>query len=122
MRHLRTTIIFACLILLALLAGSCSMFRSAPPQPSLPPILSQDELIRPYVKLGRIQVTREVYGVLDSRLTPEVQEWGFTAIRSEAAKMHADAVILPEVTGHSVTYLVMPTTEYRASGVAIRFK
>jgi hypothetical protein len=121
MPQLRTVLVLSCLLFLMLLMSGCSLF-SAAVTPDLPPILSQDELIRPYVKLGRIQVTREVYGILDTNLTPEVREWGFTAVRAEAAKMGADAVILPEVTGHSVTYLVMPTTEYRASGIAIRFK
>jgi len=121
MHQLRTGMFLVCLMILTLLAGSCSMISSAPPH-ALPPILTQDELIRPYVKIGRILITREVYGILDTNLTPEVREWGFTAVRTEAAKMGADAVILPEVTGHSVTYLVMPTTEYSASGIAIRFK
>ena len=105
MHHFRTTLVLVCLMLLTLLTSSCSMYSSAPP-PDLPPILSQDELIRPYVKLGRIQVTREVYGIVDINLTPELREWGFTAVRAEAAKMGADAVILPEVTGNSITYLV----------------
>jgi hypothetical protein len=121
MHQLRTGMFLVCLMLLTLLAGGCSMFSSAP-TPDLPPILSQDELIRPYVKLGRIQVTREVYGIVDTKLSSEIREWGYTAIRTEAAKMGADAVILPEVSGHSVTYLVMPTTEYSASGIAIKFK
>ena len=64
---------------------------------------------------------REVYGS-DYIAAPAIKEWGFAAIRLEAAKMGADAVILPEVTGHSVTFMVLPSTEYRASGVAIRFK
>ena len=121
MNQLRITPVLVCLLLLTLLTSSCSMFQSVPPH-NLPPILSQDELIRPYVKLGRIEITREVYGIVDYALTPEIREWGYSAIRAEAAKMGADAVILPEVSGHTVTYLVMPTTEYHASGVAIRFK
>jgi hypothetical protein len=93
-----------------------------PPIHELPPILAQDELIRTYTKVGRIQVSREVYGIADYQLTPDIREWGFNAVREEAAKMDADAVILPEVTGHTTTYLVMPTTEYRATGIAIKFK
>jgi uncharacterized protein YbjQ (UPF0145 family) len=88
----------------------------------LPPIIAQDELARPYEKLGRVQASRQVYGIIDYQLTPDIRDWGLTAIREEAAKMGADAVILPEVTGHTDTYLVMPTTEYRATGVAIKFK
>lgn len=113
----------ACLLFLAMfIVGCASMTPNIPVVHELPPILSQDELIRPYVKIGRIQVTREVYGIIDPQLTPQIHEWGYTAIREEAAKMSADAVILPEVTGRSVTYLVIPSTEYRATGVAIKFK
>lgn len=104
---------------LMLLLASCS---TLPPTREPPPILAQDEIMRTYVKLGRIQVSREVYGIVDYQLTPDIREWGYSAIREEAAKMGADAVILPEVTGHTTTYLVMPTTEYRATGVAIKFK
>jgi hypothetical protein len=55
-------------------------------------------------------------------MPPDIREWGLRVIREEAAKMDADAVILPEVTGHSTTLLVLPTTEYRATGIAIKFK
>jgi len=117
-RYLRTIIP---LLLLALFTGACSMTKPVPVR-ELPPILSQDELIRPYVKLGRIQVTREVYGIADNVLTPNIREWGQNVVREEAAKMGADAVMLPEVTGHTTTYLVIPSTEYRATGIAIKFK
>lgn len=111
------------MLLLALSTAGCASLSaniSAPRE--LPPILSQDELIQPYTKIGRIQITREVYGIIDPLMSPDIREWGLSAIRSEAAKMGADAIILPEVTGRSITYLVIPTTEYRATGVAIRFK
>jgi uncharacterized protein YbjQ (UPF0145 family) len=104
---------------LLLLITSCSTLT---PTRELPPILTQDEVFRSHVKIGRIQVTREVYGIADYQLTPDIREWGLTAIRAEAAKIGADAVILPEVSGHTSTYLLMPTTEYRATGVAIKFK
>ena len=87
----------------------------------LPPLLSQDELIRPYVKLGRIQVTRETYGS-DYSLTPDIRAWGVAAVRHEAEKMGADAVMLLEVDGRTTVYGVIPSTEYRASGIAIKFK
>jgi uncharacterized protein YbjQ (UPF0145 family) len=107
------------LSILMLLITACSALQ---PSRDLPPILSQDEIIRTYTTLGRVQATREVYGIVDYQLAPNIREWGLNAIREEAAKMNADAVILPEVTGHTITYLVMPTTEYRATGVAIKFK
>lgn len=123
MNKSRYPLIVACLLTTLLLMGGCASLTSQNTVPrELPPILAQDELIRPYAKIGRVQVTREVYGIVDPLMTPDIYEWGYTAIRTEAAKMGADAVILPEVTGRSITYLVLPTTEYRATGVAIRFK
>lgn len=85
------------------------------------PILSQDELTRPYTKLGRIRITREVFGA-DYSLSPDIMAWGFSAVREEAGKMGADAIILPEVSGGTTLYGVMPSTEYRATGFAIKFK
>jgi len=111
------------LLLLALIASGCSMAYF--PGSRLPPILSQDELIRPYEKLGRIQITREVY-LADLALSGDMRAWGINALRYEAGKMNADAVILPEVTGHTTTpsalLSALPVAEYRATGVAIRFK
>jgi len=85
------------------------------------PVLAQDELIRPYIKLGRIQVTREVFGS-DYSLTPDIKAWGLAALQQEAEKMGADAVMLPEVTGRSSSNGIVPTTEYRATAFAIKFK
>ena len=108
-----------CLILLSLLC-SCAWLTPASTA-DLPPILAQDELIRPYVNLGRIQITREVFGS-DYTLTTDIRTWGYTAIRQEAAKIGADAVVLPEITGRTNTYAIIPSTEFRATGVAIKFK
>lgn len=109
-------------MLMSILAG-CAAFSPYLEQdnPNLPPILAQDEVIRAYVKLGRIQITREVY-MSDAMATPDIREWGFSAIRREAAKMGADAVIFPEVTGGQTMAIILPSTEYRASGIAIKFK
>jgi len=113
-------LLFSMLCIWVLLCG-CSALRPTAIG-NLPPILAQDELIRPYEKLGRIIITREVY-LVDYAITASVQEWGYTAVREEAARMGADAVIFPEVTGQAATYsTVVPTTEYRATGVAIKFK
>lgn len=86
-----------------------------------PPILSQDELIRPYIKIGRIQVTREVY-ITDYSIPPDIRTWSFSAVRQEAGKLGADAVILPEVTERRTTNGIFPMTEYIATGFAIKFK
>jgi len=87
-----------------------------------PPILAQDELFRPYTKIGKIEVTRNVYAHFDYMIMPDIREWGWSALRAEAEKMGADAVILPEVTGNTFTFMLIPSTEYRASGEAIKFK
>ena len=123
MRTSRYTLAIMSLMLLILIEVGCSTTNPNPPPPrELPPILAQDELLRPHTKLGRIQVTREIYGILDYKLNPDILEWGYSAIRAEADKMGADAVILPEVTGATTTYIFIPSTEYRATGVAIKFK
>ncbi len=118
LRHLLTF-----LSILLILAG-CSVFPVTIPESGLPPVLAQDELLRPYTKLGRIQVVREVYG---SELWYEanLQEWGLKVLRMEAQKMGADAVTLPEITSRAMTIVVFPSfpaTEYKATGVAIKFK
>lgn len=107
------------IILLLLLCGCAYLTPNSPGD--LPPVLAQDEVIRPYVSIGRIQITRDAYGS-DYTISPDIRNWGIMAIRHEAAKMGADAVILPEVTGHTITYAILPSTEYRATGVAIKFK
>ena len=123
MHTLRNTFAIISLTFLLLFEMGCSTTNqnTSPPR-DLPPILAQDELLRPYTKLGRIQITREIYGIIDYKPNPDIREWGYTAIRTEADKMGADAVILPEVTGTTTTYLLVPSTEYRATGVAIKFK
>lgn len=89
------------------------------------PILSQDELIRPYTKMGRITVTRESFvpsHAPDYILPPDIKAWGTAAVRQEAEKMGADAIMLLEVTGRTTSFGVIPSTEYLATGFAIKFK
>jgi hypothetical protein len=113
-------------LLLALLTGCSAIPITKPPNQDLPPILAQDELLRPYEKMGRIQITREVYFTdYDLKFDPKLQEWGLKALREEAQKMGADALIFPEVTSRQITIVIFPAfpaTEYRAAGVAIKFK
>jgi len=106
--------------MIAATSTGCSISRSNSRADELP-ILSQDELIRPYIKLGRIQITREVYGT-DYSVSPDITAWGLSAVRMEALKLGADAVMLPEVTGRTTTSGIIPLTEYRATGFAIKFK
>ena len=85
------------------------------------PVLTQDELIRPYRKLGRIIVTRETFSS-DYSLTPDIRAWGLAAVRQEADKMGADAIMLMEITGRTTSYGFFPSTEYIATGYAIKFE
>ncbi|HIJ87701.1 MAG TPA: hypothetical protein HPP97_08455 [Desulfuromonadales bacterium] len=117
---IKPSILLIVLLILGAVSAGCSTFRHSPQSDELP-ILSQDELIRPYVKLGRIQVTREVYGT-DYAIAADITAWGLSAVRQEAVKLGADAVMLPEVTGRSTTSGIFPVTEYRATGFAIKFK
>ncbi|MGD0585664.1 MAG: hypothetical protein ABSA86_07795 [Oryzomonas sp.] len=110
------------LVMMLLLVGCAHMDSNTRDDSSgLPPILTQDELVRPYIRLGRIQITREVF-TTDALIKTDVYDWGTAALRREAAKMGADAVIFPEVTGDNTTTGLLPTTEFRATGVAIKFK
>jgi hypothetical protein len=112
--------LFAILLMLSTFLNGCSTTRQNSHNDGLP-ILSQDELIRPYTKLGRIQVTREVFGT-DYSMSPDIKAWGLSAVRQEAEIMGADAIMLPEVTGRTTTYGIIPSTEYHATGFAIKFK
>jgi hypothetical protein len=114
------SILFIFLLMVSSLLNCCSLINQTSHNDGLP-ILSQDELIRPYTKLGRIQVTRETYWS-DNTLSPEIKAWGLAAVRQEAEKMGADAIMLPEVTGHRNTNGLFPSTEYIATGFAIKFK
>jgi hypothetical protein len=112
------------LTIIGLLSGCSSIPVSTSANPDLPPILAQDELLRPYIITGRIQVKREAY-FTDYDIEPNLQKWGYRALQEEAAKIGADAVIFPEITTRATTIFIFPTTpatEYRATGVAIKFK
>lgn len=115
--------IFLLVIMLASLAGCAAVPAFNTGTGNLPPVMELHELQQPYHRVGRIQVTRTVY-VNDYALTPYLQEWGLDALRLEAYKMNADAVILPEISSRETSIFIFPAfpaTEYRATGVAIKF-
>lgn len=114
-KHINLILLAVCLAQ-CLLTSGCAYHRG-----SQLPLLSQEELIRPYIKLGRIQVTREVF-LADYAMTPDIKAWGVAAVQQEAEKLGADAVMLFEVTGRTTTHTVLPSSEYRATGFAIKFK
>jgi hypothetical protein len=119
-KTIKSSILLIIFPLIAAASTGCSTNRHNVRTDEIP-ILSQDELIRPYIKLGRIQVTREVYGT-DYSISPDISAWGLSVVRQEALKLGADAVMLPEVTGRTTTSGIIPLTEYRATGFAIKFK
>ncbi len=90
----------------------------------LPPVMRADELgNRGYRMVGRILVNRTVY-FTDYSTSPNLQEWGMRALREEALKLEADAVIFAEISSRENTmsgFPTFPATEYRAQGVAIKF-
>lgn len=119
-KSIKQLILLIVLLLFFSVSAGCSSSRHST-RPDELPILSQEELIRPYIKLGRIQVTREVYGT-DYSVSADISAWGLAAVRREAVKLGADAVMLPEITGRTTASGVFPSTEYRATGFAIKFK
>lgn len=111
------------LLLMLVMTGGCAAIPIAGNSGNLPPVMSMEELNQPYTKIGRIQVTRKVY-FSDYVAPPQLHEWATQALREEAGKLNADAVILPEVTSKQLDIVVFPAfpaTEYRATAVAIRF-
>lgn len=110
-------------LLMLIMTGCAAIPYTAGNSGNLPPVMTLDELNQPYSKIGRIQVTRTVY-FSDYAAPPQLHEWATQALREEAGKLNADAVILPEVTSKQLDIVVFPAfpaTEYRATAVAIRF-
>lgn len=86
-----------------------------------PPILAQDEIFRPYVKIGTVEVNLKRYGRIEE-LQQEAEEWAHDALSAEASKIGADAVILPEVRIEKDTYILFPVIFVKGKGTAIRFQ
>lgn len=110
-------------LLLIIVMAVCVALPIAGTSGSLPPMMSLDELKQSYSKIGRIQVARKAY-FTDYAMPPQLHEWATSALRKETGKLNADAVILPEVTSRQIDIVVFPSfpaTEYRATGVAIKF-
>lgn len=86
-----------------------------------PPVLSLDEVMRPYYKVGVVEVRRNRYGDR-SDITSQDYNWAEDALRAEAAKIKADAVIFPEMSVTVHHFLFFPRSEMKAKGTAIRFR
>ena len=108
----------SCLLLGLLFSGCAGTGRTAG---GLPPIFGQEELTRPYTKVGLLTVSRERYGSPED-LTPADYDWAYRALRTEAARIDADGIILPEVRVQNSTYIFFPSTEISAHATAIRFR
>lgn len=107
------------LVLLVLLSA-CAAFQLPSEQAGadLPPVLAQDEILRPYTVVGTIHITTEHYLPAGNPY-----EWGMTTLRNEAARMAADAVMLPEIVSRPVTTgQAFDASKWSARGVAIKFK
>ncbi len=83
--------------------------------------MAQDELQRPYIKLGELVCSRQRLGSVDG-LTTQDYEWAYRELRTAAGRLGADAVMLPEVRVEQNTFLFLPLGEVKAKGVAIRFR
>jgi len=110
-------------ILILLVISGCSALPMTDGSGHLPPVLTLEETSQQYTRLGRIIVTRTVY-FTDYTVTPSLHEWALHALSTEAGKLEADAVILPEISSRELSIFIFPAfpaTEYRAAGVAIKF-
>lgn len=116
-KHSIMLLLPGCLILMLLCSG-CATTKASP---DLPPLLAQDELVRPYNKMAAVRVTLERFGTAYD-LKKEDYDWAYEALREEAAKIGADAVIFPEVKLEASSYLMFPTSQVDARGVAIKFR
>ncbi len=115
----KLSILFIFFVLFSTLLSACTALKPIS-FADLPPILSDIELTRPYIVLGRIQATRESFKS-EYSLSSDITAWGLAALRKEAAQMGADAVIQPDVTVRTISSILFPSTEFQATGIAIKF-
>jgi hypothetical protein len=115
----RATLAFSLLVVFLFTFG-CAMLKPSGVNENMPPVLAQDELLRPYHKVAAIEVSRERYGSV-SDITPEDYSWAYQSLREEASRIGADAVILPEIRVVLESYIFFPSSEIRAKGIAIKF-
>jgi hypothetical protein len=107
------------LVVLCFVLTACSLFTNQ--VRSLPPILTQEQLERPYVKVGVVHVSRERYGSVED-LSPADYDWANQALREEAQRIGADAIIFPELRVDTASYLIFPASEISATATAIKFR
>ena len=105
-------------LLAALLSGCAGMHAG---EKDLPPLLAQDELLRPYDKVAVVAVSRERFGAVYEPDSGDY-DWAYCALRKEAAKIGADAVILPEVKVESTSWMFFPASNVTGRATAIKFR
>jgi uncharacterized protein YbjQ (UPF0145 family) len=105
-------------VLLAALVGCAGVPTTADPYP---PILSAEEIPRAYVKLAVLDVHNDRFGAVEG-LAPADYAWAHQALREEAARIGADAVIQPEVRVEVSSFLFFPRSEIHARAIAVRFR
>ena len=105
-------------VLLSLLAG-CATSRQV--SELYPPVMEQEELRRPYVKIAVIECSSERFGNVEA-LTPQDYDWARNELRERAHRLGADAVVLPEFRVERDTFLLFPSSHIKAKGIAVKFR
>jgi hypothetical protein len=86
-----------------------------------PPVMDQDELKRPYLKIAVIECSNSRLGNLEA-ITPQDYDLAQDDLRERAHRLGADAVVLPEVRVEHDTFLFFPSSLIKAKGIAIKFR
>ncbi|WP_152609988.1 hypothetical protein [Geobacter sp. OR-1] len=105
--------------LLVLPLSGCATVR--PLSELYPPIMDQDELSRPYVKIAVIECSSERMGNMEA-ISRQDYDWAHNELRERAYRLGADAVVLPEVRIERDTFLFFPSSLIKVKGVAIKFR
>jgi hypothetical protein len=100
------------------LAGCATILPYPQPQP---PVLAQDEVKKPYIKIGVVECSKESFGSIDA-LAPADYDWAYGELREAARRIGADAIITPELRVEQDTFILFPTSTIKAKGIAIRFR
>lgn len=114
---MKMRILLAVLVVSGLLSA-CVSFQSSV---VLPAVVKGEELAgRGYERIGTVQLTRERFGA--DVLSVDDYSWAQAALQAEAAKIGADAILVPELSIRENTFMLIPCTEIRARATAIRFR
>ena len=88
---------------------------------ALPVVIKAEDLVgRGYERIGQVQVSRERFG--GDVLSTDDFSWAGQALQEEARKIGADAILQPELTVSTQSFLLFPMAEVRGRATAIRFR